>query len=49
MRQSASWGDGVYKTTDGGICWEHLGLDEDRQIGPLPLDVLEKFIRGESG
>jgi photosystem II stability/assembly factor-like uncharacterized protein len=35
MRQSASWGDGVYKTTDGGATWEHLGLDEARQISQI--------------
>ncbi len=32
MRQSVSWGDGVYKTIDGGRTWTHLGLEEARQI-----------------
>ena len=35
MRQSASWGDGVYKTTDGGETWQHLGLKEARQISQI--------------
>ena len=25
-RQSASWGDGVYKSTDGGRTWKNMGL-----------------------
>jgi len=28
-RQSSSWGDGVYKSMDGGATWKHLGLDAD--------------------
>ena len=32
-RQSTSWGNGVYRSTDGGATWTHLGLDETRHIG----------------
>ncbi|MBT4188893.1 MAG: glycosyl hydrolase, partial [Gemmatimonadales bacterium] len=32
-RQSTSYGNGVYKTTDGGDSWTHLGLAETRHIG----------------
>src|SRR5882724_4530698 len=32
-RQSSSWGDGVYKSMDGGNTWQHLGLKETRHIG----------------
>jgi photosystem II stability/assembly factor-like uncharacterized protein len=32
-RQSSSWGNGVYKTMDGGRTWEHLGLGETHHIG----------------
>ena len=28
-------GDGVYKSTDGGNSWEHVGLVETRQIGRI--------------
>lgn len=32
-RQSTSWGNGVYRSTDAGVTWAHLGLDETRHIG----------------
>jgi len=32
-RQSTSWGNGVYRSDDGGTMWRHLGLDETRHIG----------------
>ena len=32
-RQSTSWGDGVYRSTDAGKSWTHLGLVETRHIG----------------
>ena len=32
VRGNVSHGDGVYKTTDGGKTWTHLGLTETRQI-----------------
>ncbi len=32
-RQSSSWGNGVYKTLDGGRTWQHLGLAETHHIG----------------
>jgi len=35
MRQSVSWGDGMYKTVDGGKTWTHIGLDEARQIAKV--------------
>jgi photosystem II stability/assembly factor-like uncharacterized protein len=31
-RNSVSFGDGVYKSTDGGKTWMHLGLKETRHI-----------------
>src|SRR6516165_3245345 len=33
MRDSIQFGDGMYKTTDGGKSWTHLGLETTRQIG----------------
>lgn len=32
-RQSSSWGSGVYKTTDAGATWTHIGLDKTASIG----------------
>ncbi|HZU22224.1 MAG TPA: hypothetical protein VE998_05280 [Terriglobales bacterium] len=37
-RQSASWGDGVYKSTDGGKTWMHVGLDRTQSIGRIVID-----------
>jgi hypothetical protein len=34
-RQSASWGNGVYKSMDGGTTWTHLGLKETHHIGRI--------------
>ena len=37
-RQSTTWGDGVFRSADGGKTWEHVGLDETRAIGALLVD-----------
>ncbi|MFV1987179.1 MAG: glycosyl hydrolase [Gemmatimonadota bacterium] len=34
-RQSSPWGNGVYKSTDGGNTWVHMGLDETKHIGRI--------------
>src|SRR5438445_4869350 len=31
MRDSIQYGDGVYKSSDGGKTWEHVGLENTRQ------------------
>jgi photosystem II stability/assembly factor-like uncharacterized protein len=36
-RNSVSWGDGVYKSTDGGATWKHMGLSESFQIGHIAI------------
>src|SRR5688500_2504936 len=33
--QSSSWGTGVYRSTDAGETWTHLGLRETRSIGSV--------------
>jgi len=37
-RNSVSVGDGIYKTTDGGENWKHLGLKETERIGRIIID-----------
>ncbi|RMH04278.1 MAG: PDZ domain-containing protein [Planctomycetota bacterium] len=34
-RNSVSWGDGVYKSVDGGKTWKHMGLSESFQTGRI--------------
>ena len=36
-RNSVSWGNGVYKSTDGGKTWNHLGLDKTFQIARIAV------------
>jgi photosystem II stability/assembly factor-like uncharacterized protein len=36
-RQSTSWGNGVYRSDDGGDRWRHLGLEETRHIGKVEV------------
>ena len=38
MRSQISYGDGMYKSTDGGNSWKHIGLDQTRQIGRVIVD-----------
>ena len=37
-RQSSSWGNGVYKSTDGGNTWHHMGLENTHHIGRVRID-----------
>ncbi len=38
MRSQNSFGDGMYKTLDGGKTWAHIGLENTRQIGRVTVD-----------
>jgi len=38
MRSQISYGNGMYKSTDAGKTWMHLGLDDTRQIGKVAVD-----------
>jgi len=38
MRSDISYGDGVYKSTDAGATWQHVGLTDTRQIGRIIVD-----------
>jgi photosystem II stability/assembly factor-like uncharacterized protein len=37
-RQSSSWGDGVYKSTDAGKTWTNMGLREGRHVARIAID-----------
>jgi photosystem II stability/assembly factor-like uncharacterized protein len=37
-RGDITYGDGVYRSVDGGRTWSHLGLEDTRQIGALIID-----------
>ncbi len=43
-RQSSSWGDGIYKSTDGGRTWKYMGLRESRHIGRIVVDPVDSDI-----
>jgi len=37
LRDSMGYGNGVYKSTDAGKTWAHLGLDETHHIGRVAI------------
>ncbi|MDQ3257448.1 MAG: hypothetical protein M3R15_26780 [Acidobacteriota bacterium] len=38
LRNSVSFGDGVYKSTDGGKSWQHLGLKDTERISRICIN-----------
>ena len=40
-RQSSSWGDGVYKSADGGRTWRNMGLRASKQIARILVDPVD--------
>ena len=36
-RQSSSWGNGMYKSTDGGETWKNMGLQDTHHIGRVVI------------
>ena len=38
LRDSTGYGNGVYKSTDAGKSWTHLGLDDTHHIGRIAID-----------
>jgi len=43
-RQSSSWGDGVYRSTDGGASWKNMGLRESKQIARILIDPIDREV-----
>ena len=38
MRSDISYGDGVYKSVDGGVTWQNVGLRDSQNIGRILVD-----------
>jgi photosystem II stability/assembly factor-like uncharacterized protein len=38
LRDSAGYGNGMYKSVDAGRSWTHLGLDDTHHIGKIAVD-----------
>lgn len=38
LRDSVSFGNGVYKSLDAGTTWTHMGLDDTQHIGKIAVD-----------
>jgi len=38
LRDSTGYGDGVYRSTDAGRTWTHLGLERTQHIGRIAVD-----------
>jgi photosystem II stability/assembly factor-like uncharacterized protein len=43
-RQSVSWGDGVYKSTDGGKTFKNMGLRSSYHINRIVIDPMDNNI-----
>src|SRR5256885_1235581 len=38
LRDSVGFGNGLYKSTDAGATWTHVGLDDTQHIGKIAVD-----------
>lgn len=43
-QRSVSWGDGVYRSDDGGKSWKNLGLKSSEHIGKIVIDPRDSNI-----
>ena len=43
-RLDISWGDGVYRSSDGGRTWSHAGLEDTHHVGKIRLYELHLSI-----
>ncbi|HKK27131.1 MAG TPA: hypothetical protein VKB18_03545 [Gemmatimonadota bacterium] len=42
--RSQTWGDGVYRSADGGKTWKNMGLKETREIGRIAIDPADSGV-----
>jgi len=45
IREDLSSGNGVYKSTDAGATWQHIGLEDTRQISRIAEEQLCRTMR----
>lgn len=43
-QRSVSWGDGVYRSSDGGKSWTNMGLKNSEHIGKIVIDPTDSRI-----
>ena len=43
-QRSVSFGDGVYKSVDGGKSWQNMGLEESEHIGMIAIDSTDSDV-----
>ncbi|MBE0643587.1 MAG: glycosyl hydrolase [Bacteroidetes bacterium] len=43
-QRSVSWGDGVYRSADGGKSWKNMGLKKSEHIGKIVVDPTDSRI-----
>ncbi|HTS78230.1 MAG TPA: hypothetical protein VMG40_18605 [Bryobacteraceae bacterium] len=43
-QRSVSWGDGIYRSDDGGRSWRHLGLENSQHIARIAIDPRDSSV-----
>lgn len=43
-QRSSYWGDGIYKSTDGGETWKNMGLPDSHHIGRVVIDPFDSDV-----
>ncbi len=43
-QRSVSYGDGIYKSVDGGTSWTHMGLENSEHIGMIQVNPQNSYV-----